>query len=1044
LVQLAKSKQQEFAVTTDSKTNEIQRPRFIPALLAIMGALAALPAIQAAPVFTPGQLKVETFNNATRAQINSGAVTAPSAVEYVPSFSFADLGADNYARRVTGFFIPPASGNYVFFINSDDDSDLFLSTDADPANKRLIAQETAWSAALSWNASAGGSNLDQKRSDRFSPPGTTNKPFADGIALVAGTRYYIEGVQTEGTGGDNFAVTFKLVGELDPEDGIDTALLGEVIGMNVPDSPVFLAHPVNRRVAPGTSVTLSAVVEPLDATLQWFRDGTAIDGEVNPTHVTPELTATATYHVAATLGASTVQSSNAVITIGALVPVPNTVRREYWADDLITRDEVNDPSFATPPDTVDQLPTFETPTNFSDNYVHRVSGLFVPQITGNYVFFIAADDQGDLFLSTDATPANKRLIAQETGWSGVRNWNGVGAPGADLTAAQAIALKRSDGFIPNPLNDPGAVPPFTNGIALTAGTSYYIEAVQEDGAGGDNLAVTFKLVGEPDPVNGSGPRIDSTVLGTYPLNVALDGAILNITQQPLSTNGLQNRTVTLTLAATSDYEDDDSSAAPPIIYQWQTAAPGTTTWTNIVGANGVSYTTPSLALAESGRSYRVVVRASDATVNTEAAVVTVDPDVVAPRPVTVGGVNAARTVVTLSFDEVLDAPSAQIGANYSFAPGGISGMTAVLANGSNLTVTAASPLTADVENTLTITGVRDLAGNAVAANTTIKFTFNLVTYAANILFDEPIAFYRFEETSGSVATNSGSVGGDGIYSEGDEVATGEGGIPGTAKGDPGPRPPGFAGFDADNRGATFDGIDDWVDTRNQYLQNRSAFTLEYWVKPVNRTNEIDGTVWPGRVALVGQNDAIEYGFITPGTIQIWTAGGGSLDTAYSFPDDEWHHVATIADGTAIRNYFDGALVGTGGTATASYGSSTFNVHIGGAGGFDAAGNWFTGQMDEVAIFDRAISADRVAAHFRAGREGGVITVSGEVTPGGPTEGTTLTASRSGTTMTINWAPTGGTLESTPSLGTPNWTDVGAENPATITIGPNHQFFRVRR
>jgi hypothetical protein len=241
-------------------------------------------------------------------------------------------------------------------------------------------------------------------------------------------------------------------------------------------------------------------------------------------------------------------------------------------------------------------------------------------------------------------------------------------------------------------------------------------------------------------------------------------------------------------------------------------------------------------------------------------------------------------------------------------------------------------------------------------------------------------------------------------------------------------------------------VDDWVDARSQYLQGKSAFTLEYWVKPTGRSNEF-GALWPGRVALVGQNDAIEYGFITPATIQIWTAGGGSLDTAYSFADDTWHHVATIADGTSIRNYFDGVLVGTGGSATANYGSSTFNVHIGGAGGFDAVGNWFTGQMDEVAIFDKAISADRVAAHFRAGKEGGVITLSGAVTPDVPNGGddTTLTATRTApNSMTISWSPTGGMLQSTPSLSAPNWTDVGAANPASIQTTGTTQFYRVQR
>ena len=42
-------------------------------------------------------------------------------------------------------YAPPADGNYIFFTNSDDPSNLFLNTDDDPTNKLLIAQETGWS-----------------------------------------------------------------------------------------------------------------------------------------------------------------------------------------------------------------------------------------------------------------------------------------------------------------------------------------------------------------------------------------------------------------------------------------------------------------------------------------------------------------------------------------------------------------------------------------------------------------------------------------------------------------------------------------------------------------------------------------------------------------------------------------------------------------------------------------------------------------------------------------------------------------------------------
>ncbi len=156
-------------------------------------------------------------------------------------------------------------------------------------------------------------------------------------------------------------------------------------------------------------------------------------------------------------------------------------------------------------------------------------------------------------------------------------------------------------------------------------------------------------------------------------------------------------------------------------------------------------------------------------------------------------------------------------------------------------------------------------------------------------------------------------------------------------------------------------------------------------------------------------------------------------------------MATIASGADLRTYYDGVLVGTGGNATGNYGSSLYNVHIGGGGVFDANNNWFNGHIDEVAVFDKAIPAARVAEHYNAGKNGGVLLTSGAVTP--PlASNITLAATRSGNTLTISWSPSGGTLQSATVLPAPAglWTDVGTANPATITIGSGNSFYRVKQ
>ena len=46
--------------------------------------------------------------------------------------------SESYGTRLRGYLHPPATGNYTFYIASDDASELWLSTDEDPASAVLI------------------------------------------------------------------------------------------------------------------------------------------------------------------------------------------------------------------------------------------------------------------------------------------------------------------------------------------------------------------------------------------------------------------------------------------------------------------------------------------------------------------------------------------------------------------------------------------------------------------------------------------------------------------------------------------------------------------------------------------------------------------------------------------------------------------------------------------------------------------------------------------------------------------------------------------
>ena len=236
-------------------------------------------------------------SNPSRTQVEAGQAGLPDTDTIdLTAWDTQFGGAVNYAERISGVFIAPITTNYVFWVNSDDDSDLFVSPDASPAHKRLVAQEAGWSNMDNWQATGGGSTLAQKRSDEFSPDGV-NKPFAKGIPMVAGQRYWIEGVHHQGGGGENFGATYSYLGGALPVEGAPSALSvsNNVIGYGytIPTTLTVTTQASNVTAYAGSGAVLTYVVDdPLPDPLvyQWYRNGQVIS---NATYQQYNLLATA-------------------------------------------------------------------------------------------------------------------------------------------------------------------------------------------------------------------------------------------------------------------------------------------------------------------------------------------------------------------------------------------------------------------------------------------------------------------------------------------------------------------------------------------------------------------------------------------------------------------------------------------------------------------------------------------------------------------------------------------------------------------------------
>jgi len=112
--------------------------------------------------------------------------SAPSGTSTLTSLQGPTNWGDNYGTRIRGYITPAVSGSYTFYISGDDESQLWLSTNNNPANKSMIANVYEWTDPLQWN----------KQSTQQS----------SAISLTAGQSYYFEILHKEGAGGDHFAV----------------------------------------------------------------------------------------------------------------------------------------------------------------------------------------------------------------------------------------------------------------------------------------------------------------------------------------------------------------------------------------------------------------------------------------------------------------------------------------------------------------------------------------------------------------------------------------------------------------------------------------------------------------------------------------------------------------------------------------------------------------------------------------------------------------------------------------------------------------------
>lgn len=242
-------------------------------------------------------------------------------------------------------------------------------------------------------------------------------------------------------------------------------------------------------------------------------------------------------------------------------------------------------------------------------------------------------------------------------------------------------------------------------------------------------------------------------------------------------------------------------------------------------------------------------------------------------------------------------------------------------------------------------------------------------YRLTVLADNPVAYWRLNELSG--ITSDDLIGSnDGTYTP-NSAGSWTGGTLAQS------------GAIAGDNSALFNGTTGYTTVPSlsafSFIQNTAIFSLEFWVK----NNDITA-----RKAIIGNNATSgEKGFVVIfengagfGTkairCSIFKGTIGNPVTAFRSPDNvitdtNWHHVVivhTAAASNSAKIYVDGvsqSITYESAYTSLSSGNSTRALFTGAVNNAGSPSLPYNGNVDEVAIYNTALSQARVTAHYEA-------------------------------------------------------------------------------
>jgi hypothetical protein len=239
-------------------------------------------------------------------------------------------------------------------------------------------------------------------------------------------------------------------------------------------------------------------------------------------------------------------------------------------------------------------------------------------------------------------------------------------------------------------------------------------------------------------------------------------------------------------------------------------------------------------------------------------------------------------------------------------------------------------------------------------------TANPGGYAALIQSSSPLLYLRLNEAGDPPAANLGTLGTsvNGAYASGSHPAR------------PGPRPSAYPGFDSGNYAVSFDGTGGSVAIPGLNL-NTNTVTMTGWINATGQQAKATGLIFSRTGATVagltidavGGGLALAYNWNNDPATYNWEPYSDGLP---ALPDSDWAFVALTVRPTQASIYV------VDGVNFANFaGATNFTAHANQAFegvtqvGADATTTYLNGAMDEVAIFNRALSTGEVYSQYAA-------------------------------------------------------------------------------